>query len=125
MNDIIFEEIIILLTLAVFAIACLKRFNIAPILAYLVVGMIVSPYGLGLIEDNQDVRFIAEFGVVFLMFTVGLEFSLAKFIALKKEVLGLGGSQVLITAVIAGSIDWYFSQNLKQSIIIGGIIALS
>ncbi|MCU7800231.1 MAG: cation:proton antiporter [gamma proteobacterium symbiont of Lucinoma myriamae] len=125
MNDIIFEEIIVLLTLAVFAIACLKRFNIAPILAYLVVGMIVSPYGLGLIEDNQDVRFIAEFGVVFLMFTVGLEFSLAKLIALKKEVLGLGGSQVLITSVIAGSIDWYFSQNIKQSIIIGGIIALS
>lgn len=125
MNDIIFEEIIILLTLAVFAIACLKRFNVAPILAYLVVGMIVSPYGLGLIDDRQDVRFIAEFGVVFLMFTVGLEFSLAKLIALKKEVLGLGGSQVLITSIIAGSIDWYFSQSLKEAIIIGGIIALS
>ncbi|MCU7968688.1 MAG: cation:proton antiporter, partial [gamma proteobacterium symbiont of Bathyaustriella thionipta] len=125
MNDIIFEEIIILLTLAVLAIAGLKRFNIAPILAYLLVGMLVSPYGLGLIDDNKDVRFIAEFGVVFLMFTVGLEFSLAKLIALKKEVVGLGGSQVLITSFIAGSIDWYFSQNLKEAIIIGGIIALS
>ena len=113
MNDLIFEDIIVLLTLTVFAIACLKRFNIAPILAYLVVGMIVSPYGLGLIDNNKDVRFIAEFGVVFLMFTVGLEFSLAKLIALKKEVFGLGGSQVFITSVIAGSIDWYFSQSLK------------
>lgn len=125
MYDIIFQEIIILLTLAVVAIACLKRFNIAPIIAYLIVGIIVSPHALGLISDTKDVRFIAEFGVVFLMFTVGLEFSLAKLIALKKEVFGLGGTQMILTSFIAGSIDWYFSQSLKEAIIIGGIIALS
>ncbi|MDX2507422.1 MAG: cation:proton antiporter [Gammaproteobacteria bacterium] len=125
MNSIIFEEIIILLTLAVLAIAGLKRFNIAPILAYLLVGIIVSPHALGLISDRDDVRYIAEFGVVFLMFTVGLEFSLTKLVALKKEVLGIGGSQVLLTSIIAGSIDWYFSQDLKEAIIVGGIIALS
>ncbi len=125
MNNTIFEEIIILLTLAVLAIACLKRFNIAPILAYLVVGIIVSPHALGLISNTEDVRFIAEFGVVFLMFTVGLEFSLPKLIALKKEVLGLGGTQMILTSVIAGAVDFYFSQNLKEAIIIGGIIALS
>lgn len=125
MNSIIFEEIVILLTLAVLAIAALKRFNIAPILAYLIVGIIVSPHALGLIQDTKDVRFIAEFGVVFLMFTVGLEFSLAKFIALRKEVLGLGGTQMLLTSLIAGAIDWYFSQNMKEAIIVGGIIALS
>lgn len=125
MNNIIFEEIILLLTLAVLAIAGLKRFNIAPILAYLIVGIIVGPHALGLIEDNKDVRFIAEFGVVFLMFTVGLEFSLAKLITLKKEVLGLGGTQVFLTSVIAGGIDWYFSQNIQESIVVGGIIALS
>ncbi len=125
MHNITFGEIVALLTLAVFAIACLKHFNIAPILAYLVVGIIVSPHAMGLINDTEDVRFIAEFGVVFLMFTVGLEFSLPKLIALKKEVFGLGGTQVLLTSLIAGSIDWYFSQNLKEAIIIGGIIALS
>ncbi len=125
MNSIVFEEIIILLTLAVLAIAGLKRFNIAPILAYLLVGIIVSPHALGLISDRDDVRYIAEFGVVFLMFTVGLEFSLTKLVALKKEVLGIGGSQVLLTSIIAGSIDWYFSQDLKEAIIVGGIIALS
>ena len=125
MNAVILEEIIILLTLAVLAIAVLKRFNIAPILAYLVVGIIVSPHAMGLISDSKDVRFIAEFGVVFLMFTVGLEFSLAKMIALKKEVLGLGGAQVFLTSIIAGAIDWYFSQDLKEAITIGGIIALS
>lgn len=125
MNSHIFEEIILLLTLAVLAIAVLKRFNIAPILAYLVVGIVVSPHALGLISNTDDVRFIAEFGVVFLMFTIGLEFSMTKFLSLKKEVLGLGGSQVLITSVIAGSIDWYFSQDLKEAIAVGGIIALS
>ncbi len=125
MNNIIFEEIILLLSLAVLAIALLKRFKIAPILAYLLVGIIVSPNALGLINDNQDVRFIAEFGVVFLMFTVGLEFSLARLITLKKEVLGLGGAQVMLTALVAGSIDWYFSHNIREAIVIGGIIALS
>lgn len=125
MNSIIFEEIILLLTLAVLAIAVLKRFNIAPILAYLVVGIVVSPNALGLINDNEDVRFIAEFGVVFLMFTVGLEFSLARLITLKKEVLGLGGAQVVLTALLAGSIDWFFSRNMQEAIIVGGIIALS
>ncbi len=125
MNYIIFEEIIILLALAVIAIAGLKHFKIAPILAYLVVGIIVSPHALGLIENTRDVRFIAEFGVVFLMFTVGLEFSLPKLIALKREVFGLGGTQMLLTSIISGSIDWYFSHNLKEAIIIGGIVALS
>ncbi len=125
MNSIIFEEIILLLTLAVLAIAVLKRFNIAPILAYLLVGIVVGPNALGLINDNQDVRFIAEFGVVFLMFTVGLEFSLARLITLKKEVLGLGGAQVFLTSLIAGGIDWYFSRNIQEAITVGGIIALS
>ncbi|MCW8932545.1 MAG: cation:proton antiporter [Gammaproteobacteria bacterium] len=125
MNHITFEEIVVLLTLAVFSIVCLKRFNIAPILAYLVVGIIVSPHAMGLVDDTQDVRFIAEFGVVFLMFTVGLEFSLSKMITLRKEVFGLGGTQMLLTSLIAGSIDWYFSQNVKEAIIVGGIIALS
>lgn len=125
MNTITFEEIILLLTLAVLAIAVLKRFNFAPILAYLIVGIIVSPHALGLISDSEDVRFIAEFGVVFLMFTVGLEFSLARLIALKREVLGLGGTQVFLTSVIAGTITWNFSHDLKEAITVGGIIALS
>ncbi len=125
MNSITFEEIVVLLTLAVFAIACLKHFNIAPILAYLIVGIFVSPHATGIINDTENVRFIAEFGVVFLMFTVGLEFSLPKLIALKKEVFGVGGTQILFTSIIAGTIDWCFSQSLKEAIIIGGIIALS
>ena len=125
MNYAIFEEIILLLTIAVLAIALLKRCNIAPILAYLLVGVIVSPYAMGLISDNRNVRFIAEFGVVFLMFTVGLEFSTARILALKKQVLGLGGAQVLFTSIVAGSVHWFFRHDLQEAITIGGIIALS
>jgi CPA2 family monovalent cation:H+ antiporter-2 len=125
MNSEIYEEIILLLTLAVLAIALLKRFNIAPILAYLLVGIVVSPYALGLVKDTEDVRFIAEFGVVFLMFTIGLEFSMARFLTLKREVLGLGGLQVFLTSLIFGSINWYFSNDVQEAIAVGGIIALS
>ncbi len=125
MNYAVFQEIILLLMIAVLAITVLKRFNIASILAYLIVGVIVSPNSLDIISDNRDVRFIAEFGVVFLMFTIGLEFSIAKFFALRKQVIGLGGAQVFVTSLFAGSIDWFFSQDIKEAITIGGIVALS
>lgn len=118
-------KVILLLTLAVLTIAFLKRFNIASILSYLLVGILVSPHGLGIIENNHDLHIFAELGVVFLMFTIGLEFSLAKMITLKKEVLGLGGSQVLFTSIVGGYIAWFLGLSLEQSIVIGGIVALS
>jgi len=118
-------NIILLLTLAVLTIALLKRFNIASILSYLLVGILVSPYALGIIKDASDIHIFAELGLVFLMFSTGLEFSLAKMLALKKEVLGLGGCQVLITSVVGGYIAWIFYHNLEEAIVIGGIIALS
>jgi len=118
-------NVILLLTLAVLTIAFLKRFNIAPILSYLFVGILVSPYGLGIIKDSSDIHIFAELGVVFLMFTTGLEFSLAKMLALKKEVLGLGGSQVLLTSFVGGYITWFLNHNIEEAIVIGGIVALS
>ena len=83
-----------------------KRLHLPPILGYLIVGILVGPFGSGVIASNEETQFLAEFGVVFLLFAIGLEFSLPQMIAMKGAVFGLGGSQVLLTALIAGGIAW-------------------
>lgn len=125
MNESILHEILILLAAAVIAVALFRRFKMPPILGYLFVGMLVGPYGLQWIPDTQDTRFLAEFGVVFLLFTIGLEFSLPKLLAMKSTVLGLGGAQVTISTVLAGTLAWALGVPWEGALIVGGILALS
>src|SRR5213080_1430926 len=95
--------VLILLLLAssvVVVIAC-RLLRLPPILGYLVVGIAVGPHALGWVPDNNDVRDLAEFGIVFLMFSIGLEFSLPQLNAMRRAVFGLGLAQVAITTVVA------------------------
>ncbi|MEJ2346421.1 MAG: monovalent cation:proton antiporter-2 (CPA2) family protein [Gammaproteobacteria bacterium] len=125
MNYAIFQEILILLAVAVVAVAAFRRLHLPPILGYLVVGMMVGPHGLQWIPDTTDTRFLAEFGVVFLLFTVGLEFSLPQLVAMKGAVLGLGGAQVAISTAVAGAAAWLLGMGWEGALITGGILALS
>ena len=118
-------EIVILLMTAVVAVVAFRRFNLPPVLAYLFVGLLVGPHGWGWVSDTANTRTLAEFGVVFLLFTVGLEFSLPQLIAMRREVLGLGGAQVLITTAFVALIAWLFDFSAAASVIIGGTIAMS
>ena len=95
------------------------------ILGYLLVGVLVGPRALGFVPDTPGTRYLAEFGVVFLMFSIGLEFSLPQLMAMRRLVFGLGGLQVLISilaviviAVLAG-LSW------QAGLILGGILAMS
>lgn len=97
----------------------------SPILAYLFVGIMVGPNALGWIPDTESTRFLAEFGVVFLMFTVGLEFSLPHLMAMRKDVFGLGAMQVLITMLIFAMGLIVLGEPISSSLIIGGVVALS
>jgi CPA2 family monovalent cation:H+ antiporter-2 len=101
----VLANIITVLFAAVVVTTVLRRLRLPPILGYLLVGMIVGPYGLDWIADSKNVVDLAEFGVVFLMFTIGLEFSLPKLIALRRSVLGLGSLQVVITSI--GLLVWF------------------
>ena len=121
----ILEEILILLGITVVVVSAFRRFNLPPILAYLFVGVLFGPYGTGLIADSEDVRFLAEFGVVFLLFTIGLEFSLSQLVAMKREVLGLGGLQVFVTTCCAGILAWMLGMSTEGAFVIGGVFALS
>ena len=100
------DAIIILLAGSVITVAVFRRLRLPSILAYLLVGVTIGPHGLSWIPHTEDIHFLAEFGVVFLLFTIGLEFSIARLVSMKKEVLALGGAQVVLTTIIVAVIAW-------------------
>ncbi|MCG7925567.1 MAG: monovalent cation:proton antiporter-2 (CPA2) family protein [Candidatus Thiodiazotropha taylori] len=125
MNIHTLQIILLLLAVSVLTVTLFRRMHLPPILGYLIVGILVGPFGGGLIASNEDTRFLAEFGVVFLLFTIGLEFSLPQMMAMKGAVFGLGGSQVLLTGIIAALIAWLFGLESSAALITGAVLALS
>ncbi len=125
MNIHTLQIILSLLAIAVLIVTLFRRFHLPPILGYLMVGVLVGPFGGGLVASSEETRFLAEFGVVFLLFTIGLEFSLPQMIAMKGSVFGLGGSQVLITGGLAALLAWTLGLEVETAIITGSVIALS
>jgi len=117
--------ILSLLAAAVFAVVACRSLNLPPILGYLLVGALAGPHALGLLPDTASARRLAEFGVVFLMFTIGLEFSLPRLYAMQRIVFGLGLAQVLVTmlAVAAGAMLWGLTW--QASLALGGALAMS
>src|SRR6266550_5718390 len=93
--------ILILLCAAVVVVVACRLLRLPPILGYLVVGIAVGPHALGVVPESADVRDLAEFGIVFLMFSIGLEFSLPQLKAMQRAVFGLGLAQVAITTLMA------------------------
>ena len=79
-----FEILLITLTTAVIIVALLRRLHLPPLLGYLIAGALVGPHIFGLLESREEMSYIAEFGVVFLLFTIGLELSLPKLISMRR-----------------------------------------
>jgi CPA2 family monovalent cation:H+ antiporter-2 len=95
------ELTLFLLLAAVVGVVVFRMLNLPPMLGYLTVGILIGPHALALVGDLESVAYLAEFGVVFLMFSVGLEFSLGKLHAMRRIVIGLGGAQVASTILLA------------------------
>ncbi len=119
-------QILILLFASVCVVAAVRKLKLPAILGYLAVGMLLGPHALALAVDNDTTRLLADFGVVFLVFTLGLEFSLPRLVAMRWEVLGVGGAQVVVTsgAVAAGAV-MLFNINPAVALVIGGAVAMS
>src|SRR3954464_14040845 len=100
------ELTLVYLLAAVLGVVLCRSMRLPPMLGYLVVGVVIGPNALALAQDSDSVRHLGEFGVVFLMFVIGLEFNLAKLRAMRSHVFGLGLFQVLLTmgAVSLGSL---------------------
>ena len=123
--DQVFINIIALMALSVFLVWCFKRAGLPAILAYLLVGVMAGPEVLSLYSDPDQMHFLAEVGIVFLLFSLGLEFSLPKLIAMRNLVFGVGAGQMLLTTAMFAGIALLLGQSISTSIIIGGMVALS
>lgn len=118
-------ELLAILSSAVLIVWLFRRLHLPAILAYLVAGMLVGEHGFALAQDQVDYDHFAELGIVFLLFTLGLEFSLPKLMAMRHLVLAVGSLQVGISLVFFMIVALFFGQTFASSLIIGGILALS
>jgi monovalent cation:H+ antiporter-2, CPA2 family len=119
-------QILILLAASVCVVAAVRKLALPAILGYLAVGMVLGPHALALAASNETTQLLADFGVVFLVFTLGLEFSLPRLVAMRWEVLGVGGLQVLLTTGMVAAIGiLLFHITPVVAIIIGGAVAMS
>ena len=119
-------QILILLAASVSVVALVRKLRLPGIIGYLFVGMLLGPHALGLAENNETTQLLAEFGVVFLVFTLGLEFSLPRLVAMRWDVFGVGGGQVLGTIVVIAAIAVaVLGVTPSVAVVIGGAIAMS
>ena len=124
------------LVAAVLGVALCRTLKMPPMLGYLAVGVLIGPHALGLGEDSEGVHYLAEFGVVFLMFVIGLEFNLPKLRSMRTLVFGLGFSQVSLTilaavagnALLALALGWLgrsWSLGWQSAVALGAALAMS
>lgn len=131
------REVVIFLTAAGLVVPLMHRLRISPVLGFLVVGLAIGPSGLGqlverfpwlatlVIEDREALHGLAELGIVFLLFTIGLELSLERLISMRHTVFGLGSAQVMITGSVIAAIAFAFGNPAPASLVIGACLALS
>jgi CPA2 family monovalent cation:H+ antiporter-2 len=127
------ELTLLLLGSAVLGVVAFRMMHLPPMLGYLTVGILIGPHALGLAEQSETTHGLAEFGVVFLMFSIGLEFSLPKLKAMRGIVFGLGMAQVVLTILATMIFGWTLATQLppnlhiswQASFALGGALAMS
>jgi CPA2 family monovalent cation:H+ antiporter-2 len=137
MEELRLQEAVVFLAAAALVIPIAKRFNTSPVFGFLLVGLLVGPHGLArlaeqhtwlrhvLITDVDGVRALAELGVVFLLFMIGLELSLERIWGMRRFVLGMGGAQIVVCATVIACVAWGFGNPVATSVVLGSCLALS
>ena len=120
-----FANLLIILASSLVVIALFRRLQLPPVLGYLCVGLAVGPTALDWVNDSEHLPDLAELGVVFLLFSLGLEFSLSKMFALRRVVFGLGSLQVLGCGVLLGGLLMAFGVSPNIALLLGAGLALS
>jgi CPA2 family monovalent cation:H+ antiporter-2 len=119
------QLVLVLLAAAVLVTAAARALRLPTLLGYLVTGIAIGPFALGWIPDSEGARYLAEFGVVFLMFSIGLEFSLPRLTTMRMTVFGFGGAQVVLTIAFTALIAWLLELPLLAALALGGIMSMS
>jgi CPA2 family monovalent cation:H+ antiporter-2 len=127
MHDISYlRDILILLLASVAMVIIFKQLGLSPALGYLVSGAAIGPFGFGVLTSTETTSSIAELGIVFLLFAIGLELTFGRLLSMRKYVLGFGGLQVILTSVAISLIcKKFFHLNLETSVVIGSAFSLS
>ncbi len=129
MHELLFlKSLAIILAISAVVVFALHRIRIPSIVGFLVAGIMLGPHGLHrlhLLQDINTIQILAEIGVILLLFTIGLEFSLSRFLKMRLEVFGIGGLQVLITVVAVAFLSNQWVENRNTAVFIGFLVALS
>ena len=119
------QSVLVLLASAVLAVVVCRSLRLPAMIGYLATGLALGPHALALAAGREEMRHLAEFGVVFLMFTIGLEFSLTKLLAMRRVVFGLGLAQVAATIALATGAALALGATWQAGLALGGIAAMS
>ena len=119
------QPVLVLLATAVLVVVVFRQLKQPPLLGYLIVGVAIGPHAFGWIRETAQVHELAEIGVVFLMFSIGLEFSLTKLRTMRRTVLGLGSAQVGITLLVVMGVALLLGLPWPGALVLGGALAMS
>ena len=119
------ELVLVLLASAVLVVVVFRTLSLPPLLGYLIVGVAIGPHALGWIAEDRNTAYLGEFGVVFLMFTIGLEFSLPRLVQMRRLVLGLGGLQVVLTTALFAGLLAAAGSRWQGALALGAALAMS
>lgn len=116
---------VIYLAAALLGLIIFRRLGLGSVLGFLVAGVVIGPFGFGVISDPEAVLHFSEFGVVMLLFVIGLELEPSRLWAMRRTVFGAGGVQWLLTALVLGSLAWFFGLAWQVALVLGLALALS
>ena len=125
-NSLYMSEILILLTATVTVVSVFRFFRASPIHGYLMAGLLIGPHALAFISNIHTVKVLGDFGIIFLLFTLGLKMPLHRLQVLRRYVFGLGFLQIIITSLIISlGLYYFFGMALESAIVVGSALSLS
>ncbi len=119
------KSLVIILTISAVVVFLLQRIRVPSIVGFLLAGILLGPHGFHLLKETETIQVFAEIGVILLLFTIGLEFSLERFLKMRLEVFGIGGLYVLIAITLTALISYQWLGSVSTAVFIGFLVALS
>lgn len=119
------RPVLVILIAAIAVVSLFRRVKVSPVVGYLFAGVLIGPHGLGMVKDVEAVEALAEFGVVFLLFAIGLELSIGRLLAMRRHVFGMGTLQVALSASIITALARLAGLTTAEAMVLGGAMALS
>ncbi len=119
------QNAIVYLSASVIAVPIMKRLGLGSVLGYLAAGTVIGPWGLGFVKNVEDIRHFAEFGVVLLLFIIGLELKPTTLWTMRRSIVGTGGSQLLFTSILLLLIGLALGYSFNVSLVVAMGLSLS